>query len=74
MAVKEAENPANAAKSVQAVPRTGCPALKQQTFDWKTVDRYQEPQNIEIEVQIIFMSNSYKIQVNERSQSYSTGL
>ena len=35
MAVKEAEYPVNAAKSVQGLPMTGAPALKQPAIDWK---------------------------------------
>ena len=33
MAVKEAENPVNATRSVQLMPRTDDPALKQPTFN-----------------------------------------
>ena len=35
MAVREADNLVNAARPVQAMPRTGSPVLKQPTFDWK---------------------------------------
>ena len=35
MAVKEAENAVNVARSVQVMPRIGSPALKQLTFERK---------------------------------------
>ena len=40
MSVKEIENPVKTAISVQVMPRTGSPALKQSTFDWKAADKY----------------------------------
>ena len=42
IADKEAENPVNAARSVQVMPRTGSQALKKPPFNWKTADKYQE--------------------------------
>ena len=33
MAVKEAENPVNTARSIEGMPRTGGPALKESIFD-----------------------------------------
>ena len=35
MAVKEEENSVKSSRSVQVIPITGRPALKQPTFDWK---------------------------------------
>ena len=35
MAVREAENPVNAARSVQLMPRTSSPTLKQSKFNLK---------------------------------------
>ena len=35
MLVKEVENPLQTVRSVQVMSRTGGPALKQTTFDWK---------------------------------------
>ena len=42
MAVKESENPVNAAILVHIMPTTGSPALKQPTFDLKATKKYQE--------------------------------
>ena len=42
MAVKEAENPVTAARSVQVMLGTSGPLLRQPTFDWKASDKYQE--------------------------------
>ena len=61
MAVKEAENPVNAARSVQIITRTGSPALKQLSFKWKAVHKYQELWNFEIEVNNIFVADSLNI-------------
>ena len=42
MVVKEAENSVNTARSVHIMPRTGCPALNQPSFNWEAAEKYQE--------------------------------
>ena len=49
MAVKEAENQVNAARSIQVIPRTGGSALKQPTCNWNAAGKYQELWNFGIE-------------------------
>ena len=67
-AVKEADNPVKAARSVHVLPKTGGLSLKQPTFHWKAADIYQEPWSFELNVKNIFMTNSYKIQYNKKVQ------
>ena len=53
VAIREAEKTVNNARPVHAAPRSGSPAQKQPTFDWKVQDKYQELCNFEIEVKNI---------------------
>ena len=73
---QRSRDPVNADRSMQEMPRTGGgPALKQPTFDdCEAVDKNQELYNFEMEVKNIFITNSYNIQDNKRSQSSSKGL
>ena len=64
MVIKEAENSVSTAKPIQMMPKTGDLALKQPIFDWKVPDKYQELQNIKIEVEKI-MTSSYNTQEND---------
>ena len=71
MAVKEAENSSNAARSVQLIPITDSPALKQPTFICKTVKKYQELQSFELQVKNISITNSYNIQDNKKGSNHT---
>ena len=51
---------------MHAMPRSGNPALRQATFDWKVADKYQEVCNFETEVKNIFMTNNHNTQESER--------
>ena len=42
IAIREADIPFNNNRLVHTVPRSGSPALKQPTFDWKVADKSQE--------------------------------
>ena len=66
MAVKEIENPVNATRLVQIMPKTGGPTLKQQTFNCKVANKYQGPQDIKKKVKNIFMTNSINIKEIEK--------
>ena len=66
MAVREADNLVNNARSVHAASRSGSPALKHCTFSWKAGDKYLELCKFEIRVKNIFMTNRYNIQESER--------
>ena len=46
MAVKDARNPVNVARSVEVMPRKGCQALKQPAFEWKAAEKCQELQTL----------------------------
>ena len=47
-AVMEAETPASTIIQALAMPKTGCPMLKQPMFDWKSPDKYIKLCNFEI--------------------------
>ena len=42
MAVREANNLVNNVRPIQTTPKSGDPALRQPTFDWKVANKYQE--------------------------------
>ena len=50
MIVREAEILISNARTLQATSQMGSPPLKQQMFDWKAPDKYNELCNFKIEV------------------------
>ena len=66
MTVREADNLVSNARPLHTTPRLGSPALRQQMFDWKARDKYQELCNFPLEVKNIFMTNNYETQESER--------
>ena len=48
------------------MPEAGCLAIKQSTFDWWQLDKYQKLQIFKTEVKHIFMANSYNAQENDK--------
>ena len=72
VAVKEGKHPVNTARSVEVMPRTGGPALKQATFDSKAAANTKNYETFEIKVKNIIMTNSYSLQDSEHVP-YSTG-
>ena len=64
MAVREAENHVDDARTTQSTPRESVPALRQPTFDWKVSDKYHELSNFGIKV--INFLNNYDIQESKK--------
>ena len=51
------------------IPRRAGPALGQPTFNWKASNKYKELQNFKIDVNMIFMTNTYNAQENDKVPS-----
>ena len=61
---RDAKGPAENRRAVQTAPRANGPTLRQQTFNWKVQDKFNELNHFKIELNIIFLINSYNIEEN----------
>ena len=62
MALREADNQVNNARTIHTNSRSEIQALRQSTFCWKVDNEYHEMCNFEMEVKNIFMTNDYNTQ------------
>ena len=67
MSVRKEKGPAERRRPALVASKASGPALRQPTFGWIAQDKYNKLTNFTIEVRIIFIVKSYKIEIYNKS-------